>query len=401
MSCRHASSCITSALEIQVATVPTPGQQSDQQSVVHQSMTEQSIDQHCVDFLSRLIFRPAAERDHSRPVVPEILRFNAEERRHFLEVANSHHVLVRGLASLVQEAALSGQQELAAWAEAVLSAEYKRIEHALPYVQQTIAALTDAGAQVTTIKTLDHWPDFGSDVDMYTTADEVLLKRVFVSKLKARPEPRSWGDRLARKWNFSLPGLPELLEVHSQRLGQTGEQTLLARRFLERRMFKDVGGYSLPVPAPEERILVATLQRMYRHFYFRLSDILNTAGLVDAGAIDFIELQHAAGLGGIWPGVATYLNISSDYVEQYRGKALSLPSAVRNAAAFGGERLEVRKCFLRLPIMPEGAALYARQMGQTASRGDLPAALRLSLLPPLASIAALSYRLTGSDKGIW
>jgi hypothetical protein len=296
---------------------------------------------------------------------------------------------------------VSGKSELADWADEALSAEYQRSEHALPYVQQTVAALTDAGAQVTTIKTLDHWPDFGSDVDMYTTADPELLRRVFVSKLKARQGPRSWGDRLARKWNFSLPGLPELVEVHSQRLGQTGEQTLLAQRFLERRRFREVGGYSLPVPAPEERILVATLQRMYRHFYFRLSDILNTAALVDSESLDYQELQKAARLGGIWPGTATYLNICSDYVERYRGTPLALPGTVRRAAAFGGERLEVRKCFLRVPVLPDGASLYARQVQQTASSGNLPAAFRLSLLPPLASIAALSYRITGSDKGIW
>jgi hypothetical protein len=38
---------------------------------------------------------------------------------------------------------------------------------------------------------------------------------------------------------------------------------------------------------------------------------------------------------------------------------------------------------------------------RTALRGDVPATLRLSLLPPLASLAAVAYKLTGSDKGIW
>ena len=70
-----------------MATVPTPGPQSDRQSTV-QSNVQESLDQHCVDLLSRLIFSPAGERDRSRPVVPEILRFSAEERRHFLDVAD-------------------------------------------------------------------------------------------------------------------------------------------------------------------------------------------------------------------------------------------------------------------------------------------------------------------------
>ena len=45
--------------------------------------------------------------------------------------------------------------------------------------------------------------------------------------------------------------------------------------------------------------------------------------------------------------------------------------------------------------------LYAEQITKTALRGDVEATFRLGLLPPLASAAAISYKLTGSDKGIW
>src|ERR1019366_6398943 len=43
-------------------------------------------------------------------------------------------------------------------------------------------------------------------------------------KRKAEPQPQSWGDRLAHKWNFRIPGLPRLVEIHVGCLGQTGEQ---------------------------------------------------------------------------------------------------------------------------------------------------------------------------------
>ena len=117
--------------------------------------------------------------------------------------------------------------------------------------------------------------------------------------------------------------------------------------------------------------------------------------------MDFFELRTAARLGGIWPGVATYLQIVSDYARQYRGMGVALPRDVAMAARFGGEKLFVRNSFLRVPILPEGAKLYTRQLSSTALRGNLPATFRLSLLPPLASAAAISYKLTGSDKGIW
>ena len=152
------------------------------------------------------------------------------------------------------------------------------------------------------------------------------------------------------------------------------------------------------MPAPEERVIVATLQRMYRHFYFRVCDIVNTAALLESGQLDFAELKKAADLGGIWPGVATYLKIVCDYVREYRGEAPELPEQVLAAARFGGEVIFARGKFLRVPIMPNGADLYTRQVTQTALRGDVPATLRLSLLPYLASAAAVAFRITGSER---
>jgi hypothetical protein len=198
-----------------------------------------------------------------------------------------------------------------------------------------------------------------------------------------------------------VPGLKELLEFHVGRLGQTGEHKALAQRFLSRRVSKSVNGFQFFVPAPEERVVVATLQRMYRHFYFRVCDIVNTTALVDSGTLDFTELQRATEAAGIWPGVATYLFIVSGYAGRYRGQALELPPAVLRAARFGPEKVRASARFLRVPIVPEGADLFTRQVTRTALNGDVEATMRLNLLPPLAVAAAVAYKLTGSDKGIW
>ena len=140
---------------------------------------------------------------------------------------------------------------------------------------------------------------------------------------------------------------------------------------------------------------------MYRHFYFRVCDIVNTLNLLNSGQLDYGELKKSADLGGIWPGVATYLRIVCDYSQKYRGEAPALPPEVLAASRFGGDVVHARGKFLRVPIMPNGADLYTRQVTHTALRGDVPATLRLSLLPYLASAAALAFRITGSDKGIW
>ncbi len=350
-----------------------------------------------IQALSQLTLNPAASAEAIRYVAA----LTPAERDELMSLADSNHVIIRALQPVVNGAISLNLPEMTQWAQAAIEKERARIMNALSRLEVICNELENAGCQMTVMKSLDHWPDLGNDLDLYSTAEEKTVAKVMTEKFQAHIEPRSWGDRLAHKWNFQVPELPEAIEVHAKRLGQTGEHTALARRFVTRRVQKTVEGMTFYVPAPEERIIVATLQRMYRHFYFRVCDIVNTKNLVESGTIDYVELKKAADLGGIWPGVCSYLRIVSDYVKQYRGTGLDLPADVLNAAPFGGEKVFVKGRFIRVPIMPQGADLYTRQVTSAAFRGDVPATFRLSLLPPLASAAAVAFKITGSDKGIW
>jgi hypothetical protein len=350
-----------------------------------------------IDAFLKLTLKPTAAAD----LVPLLTSLTDEQRRDFVDLADSNHVIIRVFDVINRFAGNRGDVALQAWAVGIVTSERERIAKALVKLKQVCELLEEEGCPVVVMKTLDHWPDLGNDLDLVSTGRKQDIVRVFTQQLKARIEPRSWGDRLACKWNFAVPGLRESIETHIGRLGQTGEHIGLAKRFIDHQIAFQVNGIEFPVPAPEERIFAATLQRMYRHFYFRVCDILNAASLVESGRMSFDELQHAAQQAGIWPGVASFLNIVSQYVKQYRGTGLNLPQEVTAAATIGADKMYTKARFLRLPIMPYAARLYTRQLTQTAMRGDVPAALRLSLLPPLASAAAVAFKITGSDKGVW
>lgn len=354
-------------------------------------------EQSYIHALSQFTLNPGNSDDAYRFVVD----LSDQERTELLSLANANHVIIRALKPLHERATRSGNLQLAAWTENAMTAERSRVQNAFEHIQRVCQGLEASGCPTTVMKTLDHWPDMGSDIDLYTTADDTRIIRVMKEQFEAEVEPRSWGDRLAHKWNFALKGLKEPIEIHVRRLGQTGEHTDLAKRFVSRRQQKTAEGKTFWVPAPEERIVVATLQRMYRHFFFRVCDIVNTAALVESGALNYGELKRISTFAGIWPGVTTYLMIVSGYVENYRGKGLDLPDMVREGARFGVEKVYVRGQFIRVPIMPQGAALYSEQVTRTALRGDVPATFRLQLLPPLAVAAAVAFKLTGSDKGVW
>ncbi len=339
--------------------------------------------------------------DRCGPVTEVASSVSAQNIEALKTLAATNHVIVRAferLEPILQERA---ERDLAQFVASSLEEERSRIKHAVNFLANICSALEQSGCAVTVIKSLDHWPDLGSDLDLYTDADAAKVVQVMYSQFGAKLAERSWGDRLANKWNFVVPGLPEMIEVHVGRLGQTGEQTAFTRSLLHRTRVVPIDGQSFRVLAPEDRIIISTLQRMYRHFYIRLCDVVDNARLLDSRQIDFDHLRHSGYVSGLWEGIATYLVIISEYVEKYRGYGVPLPSLVTESARFGADPVRFRKDFLRVPILPHSLNLYAGELKTLLLRGQLWNSLRLSLLPGLATAAALEMKMTGSDKGIW
>jgi hypothetical protein len=365
----------------------------------------------CLTLLSQLtlglgggsVSKSSEDRVHRHQRIEEVVRtvstFSPQDFGELWGLAASHHVIMRAFPALYDVMVTRGIERAEAVDHAIAN-ERSRIDNALSVLSPILQALTQVG-DVIVIKSLDHWPDLGSDIDLYANSEGADVVAIMRERFKSRVAERSWGDRLANKWNFVVPGLPELVEVHVGRLGQTGEQVLITNSLVKRRRTAQFGERTLPVPAPEEGLIISTLQRMYRHFYLRLCDIADTARLVESGTIDYVYLKSLARSAGLWDGLATYLVMVSGYVESYRGEGLPLPSLVTDAARFGSEHISFRRKFLRIPIFPQAAKLYFTEWRRLLLNGELQSTLRLSLLPGLAAAAALEFKLTGSDKGVW
>jgi hypothetical protein len=354
--------------------------------------------------LSRLLLQPESGETPFQSTAPVldvgVAEISRQEFGNLLDLAKSHHVVMRGLQVLL--GVMRCERDIRAeWATSALAAERVRIENALSFLQTICAKFQTEGYDVTIIKSLDHWPDLGSDLDLYTNAGAADVLQLMTRSFDAQLAPRSWGDRMACKWNFLIPGLPEAVEIHVGRLGQTGEQVGIATSLARRARRACFGNYTFRVPAAADRLMISTLQRMYRHFYFRLCDIVDTVSLSETGAIEYEDLRLASKVAGIWKGVASYLSIVSDYLKHYRGKGLDLPAFVIASARFGGDELHYSRGFLRVPIMPQSAQLYGSQLISLLRNREFKNSVRLSLLPCLATAAAVGKKITGSDKGIW
>jgi hypothetical protein len=368
------------------------------------NVLEKSLSQQSMALLSRLLLTPV-EGDAVSPstatLKSELRSVNRTEFDDLVELASSNHVIVRGLETFLAVVNEAKDDTRTLWAHEALSKERARVRTALGFLEEICTAFELEKHDVVVIKSLDHWPDLGSDLDLYTNADSEVTSTFMVRRFNAKIAPRSWGDRLAGKWNFLVPGLSEAVEIHVGRLGQTGEQVTIALQLVERSRSIMIGTRAFRVPSASDRLLVSTLQRMYRHFFFRLCDIVDSAALVDAGGVDFLDLRSSAMNAGVWEGVATYMVIVSDYVSKYRGVGLDLPHFVRAAARFGGDEVCYAREFLRVPILPQSAKLYGAQLAGLLRRQELKSGARLSLLPWLATAALVGQKITGSDKGIW
>jgi len=360
---------------------------------------QSNASREAMDILSNLLLAPAFDR--SCAVISRLQGLSPGEFDGLVRLAHCNHVVMRGM-EIYRTLMLSVHDtDRAQRAAEIIAAERSRISKATAHLSRICDAFAAGGLDVTVIKTLDHWPDFGSDIDLYTDSDPATVCGLMQKQFNAGIAPRSWGDRLAGKWNFEIPGLPEAVEIHMQRLGQTGEQLTLAKNVPARARILQFPGYKFPVASAADRLMISTLQRMYRHFYFRLCDILDSADLVTSGALDWDDLEQSAQDCGIWEGTATYLVLVSDYVQRYSGSGIALPESVKQAARFDGSVMYCGGNFLRVPIMPQSASLYRSQLLGSLLRGEIHSSARLGILPWLATAAAIGFKITGSDKGIW
>lgn len=342
------------------------------------------------EFLHALSFFAINGEKVSEQASQYLADLDQEGSRCLISLADLHHVSLRALPLVnATDVRSTGRTERIHANRASLSR-----------VVNVCSVLEATGCPVMVIKSLDHWPDAGNDVDLFTNAPETKVLEVFENLLHARTQPQTWSDRLANKWNFQVLGLKPLIEVHVQRLGQTGELAEYGAGLMKRCRSVTFDGIRAMVPSPEDQIILAALQRLYRHYFFRVCDFVDARQVLEDN-FDFEKLRLISKRLGIWTGVATFLRIVSEYVGHYRGTPIRLPAFANKAARFGIERLYPHASYLRLPIFPHGASLYGRQVVKTLKRGRPASALRLGLLPPLAMAAGAAFKMTGNDKGIW
>ncbi len=125
-----------------------------------------------IQALSQLTLNPSA----SAEAIRHLAALTPAERDEVASLADSNHVIIRAFQPVVNGAMSLNVPELVEWAQAAIDKERARIMNALSKLEVVCNELEKAGCQVTVMKSLDHWPELGNDLDLYSTADEDLVR---------------------------------------------------------------------------------------------------------------------------------------------------------------------------------------------------------------------------------
>ena len=338
-----------------------------------------SNDQLLAASLTRVVMSQSTDEDLER-----VQKRLQENEKGVLRVCRSNLILVRALTRLQRLGTPLAPSTLEALAE-----EQSRVEAGIRLISEVSDLLTGEGFDFMVIKTMDHYPDQGHDIDVFIADGLDRFEESLAKRFSFNSASRSMCDHLAGKMNFRIEDAT--LEVHSQVLGQVGEHKKLPAEMLRLRQRDSVEGQTLFVPSPEGRILLAILQRMYRHFNFRICDIVNLIGLLEDESTDRSLLQNLASSAGLGHGVVAGLAM-------VRALAEDLGLRLSEAESWGAhteppDRLVFQRGFFRFSLSKVVPPTYARLFGSSLKRASVRQASRLTVLLTLLPLVGINIRL--------
>ena len=159
-----------------------------------------------IDAFLKLTLRPASASD----LFPLLTSLTPQQRQDFVELADSNHVVIRAFEVLNRVAGNRGNADIQAWAVEVLAKERARIGNALNHLEKVCNALEEEGCPTVVMKTLDHWPDLGNDLDLVSTGAKAKIVNVFTKRFGGKIEARSEHGR-GTIFNIRFPIDPDAM----------------------------------------------------------------------------------------------------------------------------------------------------------------------------------------------
>jgi len=326
----------------------------------------------CADFVLRLLLEGATPAR-----LPEGVGWEA-----LLRVAARNVVLVRTADAL--EAAGVCMPDF--FVEAVERAR-RRARAVVETVRRVGRACERNGVRFIFAKAFQHYPDAGLDIDLFVLSRSRATDALILEGTAAVPHATNLFGRLAGVSNYRVAGCESLLEIHHGRMGLLGEHGSHVSLLIRNATRADETG--LLSPSDQDVLVVQGMQRVYRHSFIRLCDIVCTVSLLRRARMDWDYVLRTTRQLGTEHGLRCYLG----YVEQVHRKVFGrglLPRWLRDELRTDGcGRVEFREGVYRFPRVRVAGRIYLGKVRAAVRSGNWDGASRLCLLPLVTAAAVL------------
>lgn len=300
------------------------------------------------------------------------------------ELISLCHRNVVGLRTLeaLEESGVPLGREARAW----LGQERERIERGLVAIATFTELFERRALPFMVIKTGDHYPDQGHDIDIFVAADGGKAAKILREEMGASPLERSVSEVLSAKTNWRIGAAT--IEVHAGRLGQVGEHLRLADELFRCRRRERIGSVDTYVPSLEGRVILALLQRIYRHYNFRICDVVNVASLFEDGSLNRDLLWRLCRDSGILYGVGIGVGMVADLLSRLDdhlplGEGDPVSERCRYALSF-------RRGHYRFPLRSVVPRVFTRQLASCLGHRKFLQSGRLAFLGLLMAFVGLN-----------
>jgi hypothetical protein len=313
-----------------------------------------------------------------------------------LSLARDNRVVIRLYDSLLQHGIEPSESY-----RAYVADEKRRVALLVELMGQVAVAYESAGIDFVFIKNYQHYPDMGDDIDLLVLngkdADSCI-----VSELALSPHNLSLLNKFGGKTQYCFHDGITFLEIHHDRLGRLGEHRLFPKIIVKNLQYVRLNGIVVPVPSAEDQFLLQVLQRVYTHFFFRISELLFGVNVVSSRDLDLGYLARISQEIGISPGLSFYLSIINSFYAGITQTNLPLdrPEFLDPKVA---DQIVFRDSHYRLPMFPWSARFFAQKWISDLRSLSWQSAARLSLAPAFAvleGVEKINRRAHGAiDKG--
>jgi hypothetical protein len=233
----------------------------------------------------------------------------------------------------------------------------------------------------------------GGDIDLFVSGRTPAVDEAVLRGTPAAPVGKDFRGRMSGVTAYRVGGGEFVLEIFHGRLGVLGEHGTLVGQLIRNAERGRVGGAEFLLPSPEDLLVLHGMQRVYRHGFIRLCDVLSTASLVGREGLDWDYVLRTSEQLGTAYGLRSYLTYVGQICRETLGREL-LPGGVRArpADADCGRGRFSNGVF----VFPRGRVVgrvYVGKVRAAVRAGNWGSVSRLSLMP-LVAAAALARKVS-------